>query len=150
MLSNQPYLKKLQGGEYSCAFICCHHQAGPQVSRAHWRGVDKIPTLSQTYLFRHPFHWHTLKQGCNNNNNNNNNEIYIAPFTMCTRRLEELRKKIRFELVFKPVHVISQLHSPGWARVPLSSFFLKLQLFFLTFPQTLLNCFLILTLWVGD
>ena len=25
---------------------------------------------------------------------------------MCTRRYEELRKKIRFEFVFKPVHVI--------------------------------------------
>ena len=29
----------------------------------------------------------------NNNNSNNNNVIYIAPFTMCSRRLEESRKK---------------------------------------------------------
>ena len=28
-----------------------------------------------------------------NNNNNNNNVIYIAPFTMCSRCLEESRKK---------------------------------------------------------
>ena len=36
----------------------------------------------------------------NNNNNNNNNVIYIAPFTMCSRRLEESRKKMRFKFVF--------------------------------------------------
>ena len=30
----------------------------------------------------------------------------------------------------------SQPHSPGWARVPLSSFFLKSRLSFLIFPQT--------------
>ena len=30
-------------------------------------------------------------------NNNNNNVIYIAPFTMCSRRLEESRKKMRFK-----------------------------------------------------
>ena len=39
-------------------------------------------------------------------NNNNNNEIYIAPFTMCSRRLEESRKKMRFKFVFEPVHMI--------------------------------------------
>ena len=32
----------------------------------------------------------------------------------------------------------SQLQSPGLARVPLSSFFLKSRSIFLTFPQTLL------------
>ena len=41
-----------------------------------------------------------------NNNNNNNNVIYIAPFTMCSRRLEESRKKMRFKFVFEPVHMI--------------------------------------------
>ena len=30
--------------------------------------------------------------------NNNNNEIYVAPFTMCTRRLEELRKQLDLSL----------------------------------------------------
>ena len=30
----------------------------------------------------------------------------------------------------------SQPHSPGWARVPLSSFYLKFQFIFLVFPQT--------------
>ena len=43
----------------------------------------------------------------------------------------------------------SQPHSPGWARVPLSSFFLKFQSIFLIFPQTLLIFFLILALRVG-
>ena len=38
--------------------------------------------------------------------NNNNNVIYIAPFTMCSRRLEESRKKMRFKFVFEPVHMI--------------------------------------------
>ena len=40
---------------------------------------------------------------------------------------------------------LSQLHSPGWARVPLSSFFLKIDQFFLKFIF-----FLILVLQVGD
>ena len=40
----------------------------------------------------------------------------------------------------------SQPHSPGWARVPLSSFSLKFRLSFLIFPQTLLIFFLILAL----
>ena len=35
----------------------------------------------------------------------------------------------------------SQPHSSGWARVPLSSFFLKLWSIFLIFPQTLLIFF---------
>ena len=43
----------------------------------------------------------------------------------------------------------SQPHSPGWARVPLSSFFLKFRSIFLIFPQTLLIFFLILALRVG-
>ena len=38
----------------------------------------------------------------------------------------------------------SQPHRPGWAKVPLSSFFLKIWLSFLIFPQTLLIFFLIL------
>ena len=38
--------------------------------------------------------------------NNNNNVIYIAPFIMCSRRLEESRKKMRFQFVFEPVHMI--------------------------------------------
>ena len=41
----------------------------------------------------------------------------------------------------------SQPHSPGWARVPLSSFFLKSRSIF---PQTLLIFFLILPLRVGE
>ena len=36
-------------------------------------------------------------------NNSNNNVIYIGPFTMCTRRLEESRKKVRFKFVFQSV-----------------------------------------------
>ena len=40
--------------------------------------------------------------------------------------------------------------SPGWARVPLSSFVLKSESFFLIFPQSLLIFFLILALRVGD
>ena len=44
----------------------------------------------------------------------------------------------------------SQPHSPGWARFPLSSLFLKFWSFFLIFPQTFLLFFLILSLRVGD
>ena len=44
----------------------------------------------------------------------------------------------------------SQPHSPGWARVPLSSFFLKFRSIFLIFPQTLIIFFVILALRVGD
>ena len=44
----------------------------------------------------------------------------------------------------------SQPHSPGWARVPLSSFSLKFWSIILIFPQTLLIFFLILALRVGD
>ena len=51
-----------------------------------------------------------------NNNNNNNNVIYIAPFTMCSRRLEESRKKMRFKFVFEPVHMID---STDTARQPI-------------------------------
>ena len=51
-----------------------------------------------------------------NNNNNNNNVIYIAPFTMCSRRLEESRKKMRFKVVFEPVHMID---STDTARQPI-------------------------------
>ena len=40
----------------------------------------------------------------------------------------------------------SQPHSPGWARVPLSSFFPEIVISFSYFPQTLLIFFLILTL----
>ena len=43
-----------------------------------------------------------------------------------------------------------QPHSPGWARVPLSSFFPQILINFLIFPQTLLIFFLILALRVGD
>ena len=39
-----------------------------------------------------------------------------------------------------PVQGRSQPHSPGWARVPLSSFFLKSRLSFLIFPQTFTHC----------
>ena len=42
----------------------------------------------------------------NLDNNDNNNVIYIAPFTMCSKRLEESRKKMRFKFVFEPVHMI--------------------------------------------
>ena len=52
----------------------------------------------------------------NNNNNNNNNVIYIAPFTMCSRRLEESRKKMRFKFVFEPVYMID---STDTARQPI-------------------------------
>ena len=45
---------------------------------------------------------------------------------------------------------MSQPHSPGWARVPLSSFFLKFRSVFPIFPQTLLIFFLILALRVGE
>ena len=44
----------------------------------------------------------------------------------------------------------SQPYSPGWARVPLSSFFLKSRSIFLIFPQTLLIFFIILALQVGE
>ena len=44
----------------------------------------------------------------------------------------------------------SQPHSPGWARVPLSSFFLKFWSILLILPQTFLIFFLILALRVGD
>ena len=47
---------------------------------------------------------------------NNNNVIYIAPFTMCSRRLEESRKKMRFKVVFEPVHMIN---STDTARQPI-------------------------------
>ena len=53
---------------------------------------------------------------CYSNNNNNNNVIYIAPFTMCSRRLEESRKKMRFKFVFEPVHMID---STDTARQPI-------------------------------
>ena len=43
----------------------------------------------------------------------------------------------------------SQPHGPGWARNPLSSFFLKFWSIYLIFPQTLLIFFLILVLRVG-
>ena len=44
----------------------------------------------------------------------------------------------------------SQPHHPGWAKVPLSSFFLKFRSIFPTFPQTFLIFFLTLALRVGD
>ena len=44
----------------------------------------------------------------------------------------------------------SQPHSSGWARVPLSSFFLKSRSIFLIFPQTWLIFFLILALRMGE
>ena len=44
----------------------------------------------------------------------------------------------------------SQPHSPGWARVSLSSLFLKFRSIFLIFYQTLLIFFFILALRVGD
>ena len=44
----------------------------------------------------------------------------------------------------------SQPHSPGWARVPLSLFFLKSRSIFFIFPQTLIIFILIWTLRVGD
>ena len=44
----------------------------------------------------------------------------------------------------------SQPHSLEWARVPVSSFFLKFWSIFLVFPQTLLIFFLILALRVGE
>ena len=44
----------------------------------------------------------------------------------------------------------SQPHSPGWVRVPFSSFFLKFQSTFLIFPKTLFIFFLILALRVGE
>ena len=51
-----------------------------------------------------------------NNNDNNNNVIYIAPFIMCSRCLEESRKKMRFKFVFEPVHMID---STDTARQPI-------------------------------
>ena len=44
----------------------------------------------------------------------------------------------------------SQPHSPGWARVPLSSFFPQTMINYSYFPQTSLIFFLILVLRVGD
>ena len=44
----------------------------------------------------------------------------------------------------------SQPHSTGWARVPLSSFFLKFPSFFPYFPQTFLIFVFILVLRMGD
>ena len=44
----------------------------------------------------------------------------------------------------------SQPHSHGWARVPLSSFFLKVCSIFLDFPQFSLIIFPILVHRVGD
>ena len=52
----------------------------------------------------------------NNNNNNNNNVIYRAPFIMCSRCLEESRKKMRFKFVFELVHMID---STDTARQPI-------------------------------
>ena len=47
---------------------------------------------------------------------NNNTVIYIAPFTMCSKRLEESRKKMRFKFVFEPVHMIDSMDT---ARQPI-------------------------------
>ena len=44
----------------------------------------------------------------------------------------------------------SQPHGPGWARFPLSSFFLKFWSIWIIFPQNILIFFLILALQVGD
>ena len=44
----------------------------------------------------------------------------------------------------------SQPHSPGWARVPLSSFFPQISINLLNFPQTLNIFFLNLALRVGE
>ena len=44
----------------------------------------------------------------------------------------------------------SQPNGPGWARFPLSSFFLKFWSFWFIFPQNFLIFFLILALRVGD
>ena len=58
----------------------------------------------------------------NNNNddddNNNNNVIYIAPFTVCSRRLEESRKKVRFKFAFEPIHMIDCTDT-AWQRQPI-------------------------------
>ena len=51
---------------------------------------------------------------------------------------------------YPPQQGRSQPHSPGWARVPLSSFFfLQFWSIYLIFPETLLFFFLILVLRVG-
>ena len=45
---------------------------------------------------------------------------------------------------------LSQPHGPGWARFPLSLFFLKFWSIWLIFPQKVLIFFPILALRVGD
>ena len=44
----------------------------------------------------------------------------------------------------------SQPHQPGWAKLPLSSFFLKFRSIFPTFPQNFIIFFLTLALRVGE
>ena len=44
----------------------------------------------------------------------------------------------------------SQPHCPGWARLPLSTFFPQISINFLIFPQIFLISFLILVLRVGE
>ena len=53
-------------------------------------------------------------------------------------------------LTFNEVQGRSQPHSPGWARVPLSSFFLKFLSIIPIFPQIFLIFVLILALRVGN
>ena len=44
--------------------------------------------------------------------------------------------KYNLKMTFSTMQGRSQPHSPGWARIPLSSFFLKCWLIYLIFPQT--------------
>ena len=79
-------------------------------------GSLKVPWMmiffSRTKVLKLSLCWSILVV----NNNNNDNVIYIASFTMCSRRLEESRKKMRFKFVFEPVHMID---STDTARQPI-------------------------------
>ena len=82
-----------------------------------------------------------------------------SSFTKNLRVLSMVTKMYIF-LMLHPIHPVflryigiqgrKQPHSPGWARVPLSSFFPQIWSIYLIFPQTLLIFFLILVLRVGE
>ena len=82
-----------------------------------YRSLAQLNFNSNVSFYCHKHH--TLKHSYiryRNNNNNNNNVIYIAPFTMYSRRLGESRKKMRFKFVFEPVLMID---STDTARQPI-------------------------------
>ena len=70
-------------------------------------------------------------------------------FTLCSAKMSTDRPLGTFS-VAGLIQCRSQPHCPGWARVPLSSFFPKFWSFFLIFPQIFLIFFLILALRVGN